>query len=857
MPKRRFSFPIGRPTGNVDLAFIAHLKSVITASENDFGPGNINAEYTFAATASDDDKTILALWDGRYTITNGVITSEAFPDAYLQLLYETLGEDIPVPKKAIYGPVDIADKVIECAAGDVIGKLKSNNFFIRFFDQNDFIINANFCLSLLHNRNLFESDQSTDFPFSRNNANDHADLLFNEILAGTGTHIKIKGGSFARSIYNPPAVIPPALFSFLSNHPIEISVLNAGTGSFTIAIEDVTDKMYHTLNTNPVSIDQSSFNFIPQVHLKSEHPQYAKANGKRAPGKPLAYSIKILSGSNLICQVQIEQDIKDIIRQEYLFHSQPFQAKNDINSPKRENVSQNNIESDYFDPRVYNSHNNYGAGTDPWLLNAEENIRVAEFMRWQFATEMRKLVDSGFPGILREVCTADLNINSSWRNPERNEVVGGVINSNHQFGRAEDLVSLHHKNTGSANQDNVPMHCALFEAARVFLERLIALNGAAKCMSVEILLEKNATLFLSYSTNKAGVITLKKNIANLSSAGISTTGTDAAVISATAAHASHVHVGWKSSGTDPLILPDIPAYDLPDMSLLPLKNIILVAAEDNSVPVSDQLPLPQVALFIKESLDNAGDGIETIILDVANPLDVLEWMGAYSPSYRINSFFFLGHAFQNGIFVKHSTKQIKDDALKKRIKLFYGKESMVNTAGATVDIFGTDDLTQFALTQFRVSNIRLLPKEISRRIRTYFKDAKDIFILGCYTLNNPGADNNSFCEELSGLLDKPVFGAGYFNKIYERKDEEWEETTISRSGPFAGGEQYVLATDSIATGEYLKYFLDMESDGSNSLASDFPGLLEFYKQSLSLVFSPSISDPERFMSLEIVETIDD
>ena len=68
---------------------------------------------------------------------------------------EVYGEDLPVPRKAIYGPINITDRIIELDAGDEIGILLGDIFFIRFLDKNDFIINANTCLELFNNRGFF------------------------------------------------------------------------------------------------------------------------------------------------------------------------------------------------------------------------------------------------------------------------------------------------------------------------------------------------------------------------------------------------------------------------------------------------------------------------------------------------------------------------------------------------------------------------------------------------------------------------------------------------------------------------------------------------------------------------------
>jgi len=49
------------------------------------------------------------------------------------------------------------------------------------------------------------------------------------------------------------------------------------------------------------------------------------------------------------------------------------------------------------------------------------------------------MVSPEFP-LLQKTPNYLLTISSGWRNPERNEAVGGARTSNHQYGKAVDLV---------------------------------------------------------------------------------------------------------------------------------------------------------------------------------------------------------------------------------------------------------------------------------------------------------------------------------------------------------------------------------------------------------------------------------
>ena len=868
MSAGKMFFPLGFPSTGFDEAYSIHLKSVLTADESDFTPFNTSAKFTFSAAATGEDRKIIALWNGKYTINSGIITSDAFPDSYIELLRNTYGEDLPVPKKIIYGTTDAADAVMELKAGDLIGNLRGNVFTIQMKDKNDFYLNAYTMLELIRSKDLFLADASWDFPFSRINVSGECELVFNSSNA-TEPYVQISGGSFSNVIYNPPAEIPGEIYSFLSNDQIEIRVnnLNAGQAAI-ITIHDKSDVMYKTKQVASVSKNDANFSFTPQVDMKPHHENYLNKkppnnHGKGDPGKSLEYSIEIYLNNNLFYETAIRQETRDIIRQEYVFHSEPFQVltprivtKRVLEIPERRNFSRNNITSAFFRPDVFSGHNNYYV----WLLNANQAIIIAEIMRRKYVDELLDLIETGLLVVPAEIATYDLKINSSWRNPERNEFVKGVQNSNHQFGRALDLASKHAETKATntdppvaiPNPNNLAVHYALFQAGRSFLRDLINLNTGANCRSLEVLLERNSDLLLAYTCNNAGVISmhsgskyneyvvLNPNITN-------TPTTEFEQICAVAELASHVHIGWNAPPNVRLHFPAIPSYgDIDITPLLPFKNVILVATEANDVAAADQLPLHHIANTIRSYLDALPDAVETHILEVSDPIEYLEALGAFNPLYKINYFFSLSHASQYGITLKHSVAPISDINLEERINNVYG----------TTTNFGSNELTEFAVNQFRVSNIRLLPSEMIKTLRSVFKKSAGIFVLGCKSPNDPVVMENTYCAEFASLVERAVYGGGDYSHVFEFDDSSWQTVNINRTDPYDASKQYVLVSDEERTEQFFKYVSDPSGLPSNFQSSTAVDLFEFYRDSLELVFPNPNFDYERVEGVEDLETMD-
>jgi hypothetical protein len=236
------------------------------------------------------------------------------------------------------------------------------------------------------------------------------------------------------------------------------------------------------------------------------------------------------------------------------------------------------------------------------------------------------------------------------------------------------------------------------------------------------------------------------------------------------------------------------------------------------------------------------DGVETMILEVNDPVEFLEYIGAKDPFCRIQYFFSLGHAYQYGITLKHMTGTPDDPVLQAKMRQLYGADI----------VFGSNDFTEFQTHQFRVSNMRFLPSGMVKTLRSVFRQAKGIFILGCNAGNVQDAVDNTFCEEFASLLDKPVFGAGYYSKVFEFDGTKWNPVDIHREDPITGGRQYVLAPNERGTFQFFKYVKDhgLPEHFHPSEASD---LFEFYKESMELLFpnpgfdhqsGQSVGDPD-------------
>ena len=192
-------------------------------------------------------------------------------------------------------------------------------------------------------------------------------------------------------------------FTFLTGD--QITATASTSGSWTITPQGPANAA-----AQPPSGSGSSLAFA----LSFPHPAYGSGGSLAAS---TALSAQIYVG---VCSVSdthtIKQDTRDVIRQEYRNHSIAIPTRGQFNTP----VATANFTVAEINNTAY-----------PIIVGTPGNI--AQSTRNQWNSLIGQQIGSGQTNY-------GLTISSAWRNPERNEAVGGVVNSNHQTGNAVDLV---------------------------------------------------------------------------------------------------------------------------------------------------------------------------------------------------------------------------------------------------------------------------------------------------------------------------------------------------------------------------------------------------------------------------------
>jgi hypothetical protein len=412
-----------------------------------------------------------------------------------------------------------------------------------------------------------------------------------------------------------------------------------------------------------------------------------------------------------------------------------------------------------------------------------------------------------------------------------------VRSSNHQFGRALDLVAAQHRASAAYADERKILKVELFKAGADFLEKLIELNGADECTSVEVLLEQRSNLLWQYRAKADGTIESKKGGKYASVVGTEPAGEDAAILKA-AGHATHVHIGWKPKNTPALQLPEPEIHPYDSLLQVPteFRNLILIAKEDGSVDPDDQLPLNHVAETIKRHLETLDPDIATEIREVANPVEFLAYLNAYRPpQYNINYFFSLSHAWQGGLTLLNFDEteipyQNRDSAgnvlgpeihdatvlrdinwLSRDPRMPEASEFDFSEEGEFLEV-GPDDYEQVKTNQIRVANLRYLLPESKIHLKRTFAQAKAVFILGCKAAGEQDDPSSSFCEALAETIEKPVYGASYYSKVFQYEGGEWEEVDLARGDPAPPPEKPVLLIPGSLGGRQLIKHLLVERE---------------------------------------------
>ena len=901
----RFFLPVGEPDLIQTQADADTFLATLPQYEAPFGGDQVFALYRppDGIPLPDAYKTIVAMLTGvaHHDPVTGSIRLQ-LKYSTVRALESTLGKELPIPTRITYGPVTAnfsGSKVI--SAGQPLGQFEGDVFFISLQDQDHYFLDPRAYFQLFEQHNLWELPDGVRCPLVS-----PTDIAGPVAIAGPNPvalgqpFLTLSGGSLGWQIHNPPNPLPPRYCSFLSSDTISLSIRNlAAQQTASLRLKDVSHTMYQT-RANPKYVNlaaATALNIIPQEQLKPHHESYKgptiikdadgkkigedPGNGKYSVGKPLSYELKVtLSNPAGTLIATISQDQKDIIRQEYLFHSKPFQSGNTVLAiPTRKQLERNRKPDfvKHFQPAEL-QRSNYDEKNGNWMLNRDEVYHVAEYMRRQFAERLATLRVAG--SLSDKITSYGLAVSSSWRNPERNERVNGVRTSNHQFGRALDIRSPHFSWKNSFAEERRTLQVELFGAGYTFLDDLIQLNGGANCASVEILLERGSKLLWSYKAQSNNTIQSKIGEEYASVVGAAPADSVEAIRKA-AKFASHVHIGWKSADPNaPLALPEVPAYD--DIAPSPgnvFRNIILIADEDSSVDADEQLPLNHIAAALKRHLEKVDANTPTDIHVVRHALDYLQWCNAFRlPPYKIRYFFSFSHAWPGGLTLVNydddvpyirtegaSGPQIHDAVLYQLINFKYAdlraREDAEFDFGAEEEDYllkyGPDDFNEIRTHQMRVSNLCYLPQEAKEYMRQTFIDAQGIYIVGCRTADLPDVPESSFCQALANLLEKSVYGAAYFSKVFQWQLEglddpvpgsvypqpkypRWEQISLDRTDPEPPAENpVVLVPGALGGGQYLYYRVPTKLRGLGRDApdiADFPettDLLKVYEEMLT------------------------
>lgn len=847
----KFYLPVGQP-GLVSAATDANsYRQVLPYGGGAFGGDCVSTTY------GNPERPLTVKYRSVVAMAPGVIYYDADTSMIrLQLMYTThkalhrlFGGELPVPIRINYGPLNFHSSgrtliALEpdqggnasawhslCDAGTVIGDLIGPTFTISMQDQNGYYLDCRRYFQLFNEHGLWDLPDGVRCPLI-----DPTDLTGPVEIAGpipvaTGeSYFRIAGGSLATAINNPADPLLPEYFSFLSRDEIQVSVKNLPTGlNGSLRVTDVSDPMYRTKQTprwfEPPAA--RTWNIVLQQLRKPHHLAYKKQNGKKQPGQPLAYSLRIAAGNpERIMTSTITQDGRDVVRQEYLFHSEPFQSGTDpLDIPARVRLERN-IKPKFvkhFAPKEL-QRSNYGPKSGNWLLNRTEIYHVAEYMRREFA---RILTEQGGGTLPAQISSFGVKVNSSWRNPERNEVVNGARRSNHQFGRALDLKSVQFNWAPSLTSQRKALNLAMFNAGRIFLEALIALNGGSSCTSVEILFERGWKLLWHYNATSSGSITSMPGDEYAEEVGAQPANKEAAIEKA-AAYVSHVHIGWKPKiETTPLILPDIGNYDfLPSTLPNVYRNIILIGSEADSVDEDDRLPLMAIAESLKRHLKTVDPGTTTKIHVVSDAIQFLEHCNAFrQPTYKIKNFFSFSHAWLGGLVLLNYPSGtdyetvIHNSSLFEELNFLYAddraQEDSEFDESALADDFvlpyGPNDYTQIKTHQIRISNLTFLPADAKERVRNTFAEAENICIVGSRTSDLPDFPALNFTCAFAELVKKTVHGAAYYCKVFQWQDDgEWDGVNLNAGDPLPESKNpTVLIPGSLGGLQYIKYTLFM------------------------------------------------
>lgn len=652
----RLYYPIGPDSEEVSdpdkvEGIINFLVSNIRLVPDSFGKSHFDGDHPYldylctdffslsSALTESRLRKIICPWDGILIDKADALTIQVSSE-YKRLLSANLEERniagfVPTYFKITSGNLAIhssQDSCTEVKAGEVFGSLTGNDIRISFLDEEENFINPFYFYSLFQDLLPDKDILTLGNPFR-----DQEKIVphlsgKNEIEPGE-LFITISGGTRQFLIANPPPVVHPRYFSFLWQPtetlaskvsrnwgPIcrserEESVVTIFFSNDSDIATDYSLKLQ--IKDNPAFIqadyisDIEEIYYLPVISLTiSDHilpliKKYTKANGSRSPSNPLRIKASISCNNTYFFDFEIGQDTIDIIRQEYVFHCVPPNPRGGkricLPVPAREEIIQlnNGDHSGMQFPELYKQlfkNNNYtNKNTNITLGNKKVFARLLDFFQSRYRTAIRNMIQEG---IIPNYITSELTVNSSWRNPERNEAVGGVINSNHQFGDAfditavqklrysdyyspylldalgvgppepsvsSDLDQLRNRIVHNLNMTNRFLMSNLFALGHDYLMELksaadqLESEGFNKYFSTELLLEHNTDILITkkFAENSSTPGDLKRNLYEKYEDSLYNRPDDLPeaeyLVNKVSGESTHVHVGWgykKDSSND-------------------------------------------------------------------------------------------------------------------------------------------------------------------------------------------------------------------------------------------------------------------------------------------------------------------
>ena len=212
----------------------------------------------------------------------------------------------------------------------------------------------------------------------------------------------------------------------------------------------------------------------------------------KSPSKPLnfkivAYTLKDGVRDLTSAPVFVTQDVKSQIRQEYVDKRDLSSTFNVIEPPRNQIIGASEFtqESPYF--------------------TFDELAKWSDYYSAGYSVIGHSV---GIANTLRLAWGHPLSCTSAWRNPRRNDRVGGVMNSYHQLGNAVDIVPIQNKWPGNVAGCNIISDFQSASKALACLARKIFPNPAYDVVSEldHLHIEKQVSGDATYNDGKGGEI---------------------------------------------------------------------------------------------------------------------------------------------------------------------------------------------------------------------------------------------------------------------------------------------------------------------------------------------------------------